>query len=106
MGNKYNAHSPGHYPISWLTAANQALAAPGEWFSVDWARGEAGAVSRMKRLRAFRDGILKYPSRAQGLADAFAAGKVLRFRKIERFGVWDVQVSLQEASKMDFETDK
>lgn len=106
MGNKFNPRSPDHYPVSWLTAANQALEKPGEWFSIDWSRGESGAVSRMKRLRAFRDGIPLYPARAQGLAQAISEGKTLAFRKVLRFGVWDVQVCLRDSGKVDFEIDK
>lgn len=99
---KFKPHSPDTYPIAWTSAARNALLAPGEWQSVDWARGEAGAVARMKRLRAFRDGISLYPGRFPELAQALSEGKQLAFRKIPSAGVWDVQLRIAEPTKLEF----
>lgn len=106
MGGKYNPQSPDNYPVSWLSAANNALAVPGTWVSIDWSRGEAGAVARMKRLRAFRDGITLFPGRAPALARALSEGKTLAFRKVAVHGVWDVQVRVQDAAGVCFEVVK
>lgn len=92
MTARFKPHHPEHYPVAWHTAAKQALAEPGSWISVDWARGRAGAVSRMKRLRAFRDGVAASPQAIPGAAEALANGLTLTFRTVQAVGVWDVQL--------------
>ena len=97
MTMKYKPHHPDHYPVGWNTAARLA-AEPAKrngddpWVSVDWAKGEHSAVGRMKRLRAFREGLysnrFSYPEVAKAIAEGFE----LSFRKLEVRGVWDVQL--------------
>lgn len=86
------------FPISWLTAATLA-AQPAKrdgtapWISVDWARGESGAVSRMKRLREFHRGLQLYKTElAAELAEMLDSGWQLAFQKRMVAGVWDVQL--------------
>lgn len=92
MTARFKPHHPEHYPVAWHTAAKQALSAPGSWVSVDWARGRAGAVSRMKRLRAFRDGVAASPQAVPGAIEAIRRGLALTFRTVQAVGVWDVQL--------------
>ena len=99
MTARFKPHHPEHYPVAWHTAAKQALAEPGSWVSVDWARGRAGAVSRMKRLRAFRDGVAASPQAIPGAAEALANGLTLTFRTVQAVGVWDVQLCWKAADK-------
>lgn len=92
MTARFKPHHPEHYPVAWNSAARQALAAPGTWVSADWARGRAGAVSRMKRMRAFRDGLVASPQAIPGTAEALANGLTLAFRAVEAWDAWDVQL--------------
>lgn len=46
-------------------------------------------------MRAFHKGLRMFPSEAPELANMLANGHELRFRKIFRYGMWDVQMSLQ-----------
>ena len=92
MSARYNAQHPSNYPIAWLTAAQTAAAKPEEWVSVDWARGESGAVSRMKRLRAFRDGLLLNSAALSTELRQILQTHSLTFRKNLTRGVWDVQL--------------
>jgi hypothetical protein len=69
-----------------------------EWISADWARGEAGAVSRMKRLRMFREGVICYSSYDRTFQKLLEAGFTLVFRKVKKFGVWDVQLCWRKAT--------
>lgn len=98
MSSRYNVLRPGAYPIAWITAAQQAVdraeAGQDPWVSVDWSRGESGAVNRMKRLWAFREGLRANPGDYPGISKIFAEQKTLRFRKLQRYGVWDIQVSV------------
>lgn len=99
MTADYKPHHPEHYPIGWLTATKLAAERPGQdyWVSVDWARGEFGAVARMKRLRAFHKGLFANRFAYPELAAAFTAGYALTFRKRLVHGAWDVQLSWKEA---------
>lgn len=93
---KYNVHHPEHYPIAWLSAAKLAAEhceGEGYWVSVDWARGESGAVARMKRLRAFRDGLRQAQHNYPKIREVMAKGYALSFRKVFAHGVWDVQLA-------------
>lgn len=101
MPTRYKVHHPEHYPIAWLSAARSAANAAcrdsaDPWVSVDWARGEAGAVSRMKRLRAFRDGLRVNRHNYPEIAKAFDDGYELTFRKVPAHGVWDVQLAWRQ----------
>ena len=85
MPTRYKAHHPEHYPIAWLSAAKIAVEKRGTdnpWVSVDWARGESGAVSRMKRLRSFRDGLHANRYNYREVAEVIDAGYDLTFRKV------------------------
>lgn len=103
MAAKFKPHHPEHYPVGWLSAAKVAAAARDHederkrWISVDWARGEAGAVGRMKRLRAFRDGLDANKYLYPVIAAAAEAGYELTFRKVLVRGVWDVQLSWRQS---------
>lgn len=101
---RYKSYRPDHYPIAWITAATKAFEiaqavwtgnpeeiAQGPWISADWARGEAGAVNRMKRLRAFRDALRNFPHDKPALTKA-AKSWELQFRKVPVQDVWDVQL--------------
>lgn len=92
---RYNPLHPEQYPVAWLSAAKAAADAPGKWISADWAKSEHAAVSRMKRMRAFRDG-LKEHRLFPWIERMTATGRGLTFRKVPAFGVWDVQMSWQE----------
>lgn len=101
MPTRYKVHHPEHYPIAWLSAARSAANAAvrdsaDPWVSVDWARGEAGAVSRMKRLRAFRDGLKANRYNYREIAEVIDAGYELAFRKVPFRGVWDVQLAWRQ----------
>jgi len=102
---------PSSYPIGWLTATEKAsrlalLELPEweKWVSIDWARGESGAVERMKRLRRFRDGLeahqFEYPWAGEALAKGFRLG----FRKQIAAGVWDIKVGWIASSGISPET--
>jgi len=96
MTSSYKAHHPSHYPVGWNTAVKLAAAkrdSPEPWLSIDWARGRFGAIERMKRLRAFREGLYAYKNIWPEVAAALAAGYLLTFRKVPFEGVWEVQVS-------------
>lgn len=101
---RYKVHHPKFYPIAWITAARVVAAKmqegeeQSEWISADWSRGEAGAVSRMKRLRAFREGIICYSSYDRSFQKLLEAGFTLAFRKVKKFGVWDVQLCWRKAT--------
>lgn len=91
---RYNPLHPEQYPVAWLSAAKAAADKPGEWVSADWAKSEHAAVSRMKRMRAFRDGLKEH--RLFLWAERMTtSGRSLAFRKVPAFGVWDVQMSWQ-----------
>lgn len=99
MSTRYKAHHPEHYPIAWLSAAKIAVEKRGTdnpWVSVDWARGESGAVSRMKRLRSFRDGLRANRYNYREIAEVIDAGYELAFRKVPFRGVWDVQLAWKQ----------
>lgn len=99
MPTRYKAHHPEHYPIAWLSAAKIAVEkrdTDNPWVSVDWARGESGAVSRMKRLRAFRDGLKANRYNYREIAEVIDAGYELTFRKVSFRGVWDVQLAWRQ----------
>lgn len=96
---RYNPLSPDRYPVAWSTATRTALTKP-DWVSVDWSRGEAGAVASMKRLRAFAKGILLYPDRLPDVAQKLANGYKLTFRKRIQHGVWDVQLRFVEKAPL------
>lgn len=102
---RYKVYQPDHYPIAWISAtkaaAEKALADDHSWVSVDWARGEAGAVSRMKRLRVFRDGLKMNPGISPEVAKLMEDNWSLHFRKVALHGVWDVQLRWQEGSVTD-----
>lgn len=89
---KYKSHHPAHYPVAWNTAARIALGKPGEWVSVDRGATHWAAARRMKRLRAFRDGLQANPQAIFGAAGAFMQGLTLAFRAQEVGPVWDVQL--------------
>lgn len=103
MGNRYKAHHPEFYPIGWVSAAKASAEALGDgekqskWVSADWARGEAGAVARMKRMRAFRDGLAANRYNYQRIAELMDGGFELTFRKVQAQGVWDVQLCWKKA---------
>lgn len=100
MSTRYKAHHPEHYPIAWLSAAKIAVdkrETDNPWVSVDWARGESGAVSRMKRLRSFRDGLKANRYNYREVAEVIDAGYELTFRKVSFRGVWDVQLAWKQA---------
>ena len=101
MTSRYRSHHPEHYPIAWLSAAKLAAKELDneKWVSVDWARSEHGAVARMKRLRAFRDGIKLNAFAYPEFEELLAAGYGLTFRKIPSDGVWDVQLRWKAADK-------
>ena len=99
MPARYKAHHPEHYPIAWLSAAKIAVEkrdTDNPWVSVDWARGESGAVNRMKRLRAFRDGLKANRYNYREIAEVIDAGYELTFRKVSFRGVWDVQLAWKQ----------
>ena len=99
MTSRYKTHHPSHYPVGWNTAVKLAAAkrdSPEPWLSIDWARGRSGAIGRMKRLRAFREGLYAYKNLWPEVAAALAAGYLLTFRKVQFEDVWDVQVSWQK----------
>ena len=101
MPTRYKAHHPEHYPIAWLSAAKVATEKRGTdnpWVSVDWARGEAGAVGRMKRLRSFRDGLHANRYNYREIAEVIDSGYELTFRKVAFRGVWDVQLAWKQAT--------
>lgn len=93
---KYKVYPPDHYPIAWITAT--LIAAEGcdkgdPWISATSAPGQSSAVERMKRLRTFRDGLYPLIGRYPVAADRYAEGYRLAFRKVKRYGVWDVQLA-------------
>lgn len=99
MPTRYKAHHPEHYPIAWLSAAKIAVEkrdTDNPWVSVDWARGESGAVSRMKRLRSFRDGLHANRYNYREVAEVIDAGYDLAFRKVSFRDVWDVQLAWRQ----------
>ena len=103
MSSRYQAHHPEHYPIAWLSATQAAarsekLNSDDPWISVDWSRGEAGAVGRMKRLRAFRDGLSLHRGGYPELGELINTGYELTFRKRLAHGVWDVQLAWRPAT--------
>lgn len=101
MTSRYRSHHPEHYPIAWLSAAKLAAKEldSEKWVSVDWARSEHGAVARMKRLRAFRDGIKLNAFTYPEFGELLTAGYDLTFRKLPSNGVWDVQLRWKAADK-------
>lgn len=106
---RYNPQPLESYPIGWFTAARQAaeLRPKGEldaitlaqrgYVACTWAPGEAGAVARMKRLRAFRQALEEAYATGHALQPelrrAFAEGWELTFRKEWLNGAWEVQVA-------------
>lgn len=99
MPARYKAHHPEHYPIAWLSAAKLAVEkrdTGNPWVSVDWARGESGAVSRMKRLRSFREGLHANRYNYREVAEVIDAGYDLAFRKVSFRDVWDVQLAWKQ----------
>jgi len=96
--SKFKVHHPEFYPVGWMTGAKNSLATLKEgelcsdWVSVDWARGEAGAVARMCRLRAFRDGLFLYPDYDVKMTAAIRNGYRLHFCKVFIHRVWDVRL--------------
>ena len=101
MTARYKAHHPEHYPIAWLSAAKIAVGkrdTDNPWVSVDWARGESGAVSRMKRLRSFRDGLHANRYSYREVAEVIDAGYELTFRKVLTHNVWDVQLAWKQSN--------
>lgn len=93
--SRYNIYQPEHYPIAWITAVKLAAERKDSqdcWVSADWARGKAGAVGRMKRLRAFREGLKRSPNRFPELLAVMQEGYELCFRKVVFQNVWDVQL--------------
>lgn len=98
---------PGAYPIAWITAAELAVrnfesgrtGSEEKWVSIDWGRSAHAALSRMKRLWAFRDGLKLYPQDYPGISMIFPKGLDFGFRKRERFGVFDLQISVRESRK-------
>ena len=117
---RYKVHHPEFYPIAWITAARvvaeklQEGAEQSEWISADWARGESGAVSRLKRLRTFREGVIRYKGYDRRFEKLLDAGFTLAFRKVQKYGVWDVQLCWKKATsareilnqgRMDFPED-
>lgn len=88
---------PSTFPIAWMTATKLAAGpryfeADEPWISAAWARGEAGAVSRMKRLREFHRGLQLHQNEFPDLRELFSNGWRLTFRKRMVAGVWDVQL--------------
>lgn len=101
MTARYKAHHPEHYPIAWLSAVSLAVGKRGTdnpWVSVDWARGESGAISRMKRLRSFRDGLHANRYNYREIAEVIDAGYELTFRKVLTHTVWDVQLAWKQSN--------
>lgn len=52
-------------------------------------------------MRAFHKGLQLFPAEAPTIAAARQNGMELRFRKVFRYGMWDVQMALQPCA-MDF----
>ena len=95
MSESYNPLHPTKYPTRWLYGATKCAGAPETWLSIEATGREGQALRRMARLRAFHKGLRLFPREAPEVAKRFEEGYELRFRKIFRYGMWDVQMSLQ-----------
>ena len=106
MGSKgrYKPHHPEFYPVGWVSAAKNSAetlkegAKQSDWVSADWSRGEAGAVQRMKRMRAFRDGLTANRYNYAKIAQLIDEGFALTFRKVAAHNVWDIQLCWKKAA--------
>lgn len=95
MSSKYKPLHPSQYPGRWLYAANKCAENPQVWVSVEATVRENQALSRMCRMRAFHKGLQLHPKEAPAVTAARENKMELRFRKVFRHGMWDVQMSLQ-----------
>jgi len=84
--------SPDRYPMNWVSTARYAAENPETWLNVVWVQTESQAISRMKSLREFRNGILLYPTRLPELSSKLQSGFELTFRKWRVVVGWDVQM--------------
>ena len=105
--SRFNPHHPEFYPIRWITGARISLSKlvegedQSEWVSIDWARGEAGAVSRMGRIGAFRKGIKLYPEFDRNFGEALKKGFDIAISKKYVRGVWDVRICWKRMANKD-----